>query len=88
MQGVCNAFAVRSAGYVKSGWEQPAEEARLRNDAYNMTPTATAATAWQLADVTCKARCGHWRVFAARPFEAHELIEARVQIIQSRLAPA
>eukprot|EP00439_Symbiodinium_sp_Y106_P061861 s3249_g9.t1 len=36
-----------SAGYVKSGWEQPAEEARS----------------------------GHWRVFAARPFEAHELIE-------------
>lgn len=22
-----------------------------------------------------EARCGHWRVFAARPFEAHELIE-------------
>eukprot|EP00930_Biecheleria_cincta_P086561 TRINITY_DN75835_c0_g1_i1.p1 TRINITY_DN75835_c0_g1~~TRINITY_DN75835_c0_g1_i1.p1 ORF type:complete len:583 (+),score=103.19 TRINITY_DN75835_c0_g1_i1:35-1783(+) len=36
-----------SQGYVRSGWEQPSEEARS----------------------------GHWRVFAARPFEAHELVE-------------
>eukprot|EP00931_Biecheleriopsis_adriatica_P056092 TRINITY_DN33241_c0_g1_i1.p1 TRINITY_DN33241_c0_g1~~TRINITY_DN33241_c0_g1_i1.p1 ORF type:complete len:594 (-),score=130.99 TRINITY_DN33241_c0_g1_i1:29-1810(-) len=36
-----------SPGYVRSGWEQPTEEARS----------------------------GHWRIFAARPFEAHELIE-------------
>jgi len=36
-----------SDGYLKSGWEQPSEEARS----------------------------GHWRVFAARPFEANELVE-------------
>ncbi|CAJ1390468.1 unnamed protein product [Effrenium voratum] len=26
--------------------------------------------------IRCQGRSGHWRVFASRPFEAHELVEA------------
>ena len=36
----------------------------------------------------CEARSGHWRVFAARPFEAHELVEAgrvAVQVLRVEL---